>query len=227
MSVAPVALIPLRSFDAGKSRLSGLLDVAQRQALIEAMMTDVVAAVSNAGVTDFLVATCGDHAAGVAARLGVPAVHDATNDGGLNRALSAAVATLSCERVLIVAADLPRVTAADITAVMHADTPVVVAKTHDDGTAVLAFSPLRPFGLAYGPQSAVTHAVRAQADGQRVSVLERAGLMFDLDTPEDLTRAYRQVAEDCDVPAVGVHTRRVLAGLPRSVVGAATLPPSA
>jgi len=229
MSGAPLAIIPLRSFDAGKSRLSAVLDVAARQALIEAMLCDVLAALTLSGITDVQVAACGEHAAEVAARLGVPAVRDESRTGGLNRALSDVVAAArrTHHTVVIVAADLPRISGADLVDVLEAPTPVVIAPTHDNGTAVLRLSPADVIPLAYGPQSATIHAHRAKACGRQVTVLRRASLLYDLDTPADLEYAYRQAIGEIAAGTLGAHTRRSLAGMPPTVLNAATLPPSA
>lgn len=223
MPTLPPVVIPLRSFDAGKSRLSDVFDVATRQALIEAMLADVLAALDGAGFTDVTIAACGAHAADLAGQFQVPFLADDDNAGGLNAALSAA-----CDRtanratqVMIVAADLPCVQADDFLAVTACDTPVVVCPTHDDGTAVMRLSLPGRFSLAYGPQSALKHHDAAADAGLAVTVLHRDGFTWDLDTPKDLARL---IGDDAQAATLGVNTRRVL--MSQDVQGAAKISPS-
>jgi len=222
----PLIVIPLRSVDAGKSRLSTVLDVATRQALIEAMLADVLHAVTTCGGTDVVIAACGDHAAGLAQRFGVPWVRDEAHAGGLNQALGDVVAAAQKTHadVMIVAADLPRITAADLDAVLSSDAPIVIAPTHDDGTAVLRQRPPAAFALAYGPGSATKHAAYGRAAGLSTHVLHRDGLLYDLDTPEDLFEAHALTGV-ADTP-LGAQTARVLAAISRLDTNAATLWPS-
>lgn len=223
MPTLPPVVIPLRSFDAGKSRLSDVFSVAIRQALIEAMLADVLAALDGAGFTDVTIAACGAHAADLAGQFQVPFLADDDNAGGLNAALSAA-----CDRtanratqVMIVAADLPSVGADDFLAVTACDTPVVVCPTHDEGTAVMRLSLPRRFALAYGPDSAVKHRTAAKDGGCAVTVVRRDGFTWDLDTPQDLTRFFHDATP---AASLGAHTRRVL--MSQDVQGAAKISPS-
>ncbi|MEX2533724.1 MAG: 2-phospho-L-lactate guanylyltransferase [Nitriliruptoraceae bacterium] len=221
-------VIPLRSFDAGKSRLSPVLDVSARQALIEAMLTDVLHAVSGSGATDVVIAACGDHAVSLARTLGVRVISDETPGGGLNAALTRVLATGSYtgQSVMIVAADLPRITADDLAALTAGPASVVIAPTHDDGTAVLLQRPQAQITLAYGAKSARAHALNATAAGCDVTSVRRDGLLYDLDTPVDLATALRDVDEPSLVAApLGRHTQTVLDTMPRAAMNAATLPP--
>lgn len=227
MSDMPRVVIPLRSFDAGKSRLSEVLDVAARQALIEAMLTDVLSAVEGSGVSDVVIAACGEHAMTLANRLGVASVADGATGGGLNAALTRVLATGkdATRPVMIVAADLPRASASDLLAVMGSDAPVVLAPTHDAGTAVLLQRSPTAIPLAYGPASATKHAALATTAGIGVVTVNRDGLLYDLDTPADLFTAFLDATNTAATVPLGSHTRRVLQAIPQAALNAATLPP--
>lgn len=227
MPDTPQVVIPLRSFDAGKSRLSAVLDVSARQALITAMLTDVLDAVFGCRLNDVVIAACGEHAMAVANRLGVRALSDETPNGGLNAALTRTLKTglVGGRTTMIVAADLPRIRTTDLTAVLASQAPVVIAPTHDAGTAVLLQRPPAIIPLAYGANSAFRHAANAQALGLGVVQVRREGLLGDLDTPADLARAIADVTAR-HVPApLGRHTQTVLEAMPRRARNAATLPP--
>lgn len=227
MPDVPRVVIPLRSFDAGKSRLSQVLDVSARQALIEAMLTDVLHAVRSSGATDVVIAACGDHAVSLARTLGLPVISDERPGGGLNAALTRVLATVSYtdQSVMIVAADLPRITADDLAAVTARPASVVIAPTHDDGTAVLLQRPPSQITLAYGAKSASAHAINATAAGRTVASVRRDGLLYDLDTPADLATALRDVYDPLVTAPLGRHTQTVLDAMPREAMNAATLPP--
>jgi len=227
MPDVPRVVIPLRSFDAGKSRLSQVLTVTARQALIEAMLTDVIDAVRNSGVTDVVIAACGDHAVSLARTLKVAAISDEAAGGGLNAALRRVLAT-GCgtdQSVMIVAADLPRISADDLACVTASQASVVIAATHDAGTAVLLQRPPAQITLAYGVKSALTHAYNATSAGCDVATVRRDGLLYDLDTPADLAAALRDVDNPLVSAPLGRHTQQVLGGMPRAAMNAATLPP--
>lgn len=183
----PVAIVPLQTPGAGKRRLAGALDVDQRAALATAMLTDVVHALRSAGLVDVVVAAAGPRAAAAADALGVPALLDPPDHPGLNAALTAASTKLGVDRdQLIVAADLPCLTAADVTAVLGSGAEVVVAPTSARGTGLLLRRPAAAIETAYGPASADRHVALARAAGVRAGIVERLGCHHDVDTLSDL-----------------------------------------
>jgi 2-phospho-L-lactate/phosphoenolpyruvate guanylyltransferase len=183
----PVAVLPLQTPGAGKRRLAGALDVDQRAALATAMLADVVRALETAGLDEVVVAAAGPRAATAARDLGLPALLDPPGQLGLNAALTAACTRLGADREqLIVAADLPCLTAADVTAVLGADAEVVVAPTSERGTGLLLRRPAAVIETAYGPASADRHLALARAAGVRAVTVERLGCHHDVDTLSDL-----------------------------------------
>lgn len=204
-------LVPLRAD--GKSRLASTLGVEARRALAAAMLEDVVAAARGAGIGRVVLVAGGTaaHAAGV--RLGLEVIDDPAHDpgerasgdpGGLDRALANAGVLVGGD-TLVLAADLPALTAPDVTALLTADADVVVAPTRGGGTAALLRRPDGRIPPAYGPGSAERHVTAGRAAGLRVAIVERPSLAHDVDRPADL------------VPppglALGPCTVAVLAGL--------------
>jgi 2-phospho-L-lactate/phosphoenolpyruvate guanylyltransferase len=183
----PVAVVPLQTPGTGKRRLAGALSADQRAALATAMLTDVVRALEAAGLDQIVVAAAGPKAEAAARSLGLPALLDPPGGPGLNAALDAARTRLGARRTqVIVAADLPCLTAADVMAVLDADAEVVVAPTSARGTGVLLRRPASVIGTAYGPGSADHHLALADAAGVRVATVERLGSHHDVDTLSDL-----------------------------------------
>lgn len=202
----PTVVIPLR---AGKSRLADALSPAHVQALRNAMFADVVAAVRAAGLQRVLVAAGDQESASVARGLQVPFRLDPPTATGLDDAITAAAdaSTRRGEDLVVVQADLPALTGADVAALVGAEGAVVLAPTADGGTGALLRRPAGAIPTAYGPESAARHAARALDRGILPTVLSLAGFDLDVDTPEDLARL--AVAEN-----VGPHTRAWLRDQP-------------
>jgi 2-phospho-L-lactate guanylyltransferase len=180
------ALIPCRTFRTGKSRLAAL--GGGRAALARALFGRVLDVVAPE-VDAVLVATDGDDVAAAARERGAAVLYDDTDtlagiaDRGL-QTLHAGGATAA----LVVMADLPAVTGADIARLRGALAGVDLALAPDRdrmGTNALAIVLPAPIPTCFGnPDSYHRHLTAAR--GLRVSTLERDGLALDLDVPADL-----------------------------------------
>lgn len=170
-------LVPLKAVDP-KSRLGGALDPGERSGLMEELLAHVVGRVRELGVPVTVV--CSKPLDG----------YDVWPDPGLpwNDALAAAAReVVTAPLVAFVSADLPRLQAADVAALLEATPPegIAIGRAQDGGTNAIA---MRPPGLVtthFGePQSASVHA----ALGVPHAMVDRPGLAFDIDTPEDLAK---------------------------------------
>ena len=89
----------------------------------------------------------------------------------------------------VVAADLPRLTAAEVRALVSA-TPecgIAIARAQDGGTNAVSMRPPGKVTTHFGePGSAEVHERAAWLAGGDAHVLDCPGLAFDVDTPEDL-----------------------------------------
>lgn len=199
-----VALVPLRSPGAGKTRLRAAgLTAAQRAQLSAAMFADVVAALRASSVDRIVVAAKGAVAEATARALGLTVHPDPPRAGSLDEAIAATAATLdTAGSLLVVMADLPRLGPEDIDAVIGTEAAVVVAATDDGGTGALMRRPPDVMGTAYGIGSADRHVHRAEEAGLTVRRITTPGFSSDIDTNDDL----RQLGE----LRVGEATRRVL-----------------
>jgi len=182
-----VAIVPLRAPGAGKTRLATALDPDQRALLAAAMLGDVALALARSNVDEVVVAAGGASAAAAAAAIGLPVVTDTPGRADLNRVLAEATRAVGAGHdVLIVAADLPRLTPEDVDAALAMDGEVVVAPTNAGGTGGLLRRPGGRIGTRYGPSSAIRHRQLALAAGCRVGTVERDGFRHDVDTWTDL-----------------------------------------
>ena len=182
-----LALVPLRSPGHGKTRLRGVLSTERRAELAGAMLADVIAALRAAELPRIVVAASGPTAAAAASALDVEVVLDPPSVDGLNTAIDAATHQLGpLEGLLVVAADLPRLTAGDVTAVLDSDAEVVVAPTLGGGTGGLLRRPGDRIPTAYGAGSAEHHLALARQAGATSATVHTAGFAEDVDTEHDL-----------------------------------------
>ena len=178
-------VIPIRSFDAGKSRLGSTLDPARRADLLQAMAENVVAA---AGPMPVAVVSNATEVRRWAATLGLTVLDD---PGTLNLAAAAGLgwaAAAGFGRVVVAHADLPLATSLAPVA-RDGLRPVVAAVPchRDDGTPVLSLpTAATGFVFAYGPGSFRRHAAAARAAGLAFRVRRDGLLGRDVDSPEDL-----------------------------------------
>jgi 2-phospho-L-lactate guanylyltransferase len=175
--VLPTALIPIRIARTAKRRLAHALSPDERVRLVRALFEHVVCVVQDAGLP--LVAL---------SAFEMPDVNGAQvwldEKAGLNGAIDAALDRLGAP-VLVIHADLPLLSTADIDRVLTAEADVVVARARDGGTNGLLLRRLiRP---AFGPSSAAAHATRARELGLRAHVLDIPGFALDVDDETSLS----------------------------------------
>ena len=178
-------VIPIRSFDAGKSRLGTRLDPARRADLLQAMAENVVAA---AGPMPVAVVSNAREVRSWAATLGLTVLDD---PGTLDLAAAAGLAWAAAAgfgRVVVAHADLPLATSL-VPVAADGLRPIVTAVPchRDDGTPVLSLpAAATGFVFSYGPGSFRRHAAAARAAGLAFRVRRDGRLGRDVDAPEDL-----------------------------------------
>jgi 2-phospho-L-lactate guanylyltransferase len=189
-----VAILPIKSFTAAKQRLSPALGSGSRQALAQAMFSDVLSSLRKVERLETVAVVTGDPAAEAAAhgdRIAV--VHDALEAGqsaaaglGIKHAMA-----LGFDRVLLVPGDTPLLDPVEIDALLaHSESDgmqvVIVPDRHGTGTNALLITPPDAFKPSFGPDSLHRHLSTAQEAGLMHSVEEVPSLLNDVDTPEDL-----------------------------------------
>ena len=184
---ATLAVVPLRSPGEGKTRLAATLSQPERAGLAAAMLADVLAALADSPVDRVVVAASGPGGAELAARLGAQVVIDPPGVASLDAAIAAAAQRLApVTALLVVMADLPCLTARDVSRLLAVEAMVGLAPTEDGGTGGLLRRPASAMPTAFGPASAARHAALAAASGSPLELVHRPGFARDLDTPQDL-----------------------------------------
>ncbi|MGI9649274.1 MAG: 2-phospho-L-lactate guanylyltransferase [Acidimicrobiia bacterium] len=179
--------IPVKPFGVAKARLDSVLSAAQRSRLGRAIAARTIEQALGTGAP-VAVVTGDPGVAAWAATTGAEVVLEQPEmEPGLSgaAAAAAAVAVRRESSWLILPADLPLLTVADLEAAISRHRPGghVIAPSYNGGTSLLMGS--GSFAFSYGPGSFHRH-LRA-AGGAEVVV--RTGLALDLDTPRDLAMA--------------------------------------
>jgi 2-phospho-L-lactate guanylyltransferase len=185
-----IAILPVKSFNAAKQRLAGLLGAGSRQALAQAMFSDVLTSLRHVPGLDAVAVVTSDRVAESAA-LGerVQVLRDTEQAGQSEAALIGIryAQAAAYERVLLVPGDTPLVDPHDVGALLELDSPVaIVPDRHGTGTNALLLAPPDVIAPSFGPGSFDRHVAAARDAAVEYAVARISALMFDVDTPDDL-----------------------------------------
>ncbi|MCX5515817.1 2-phospho-L-lactate guanylyltransferase [Kaistia algarum] len=205
-------VVPVKRLQQAKLRLAPVLDATERAGLARAMAEDVLRAViavdALAGV---LVVTADLTIAALASEIGVGVIAD-ESDQGYNAAVERAARYLidtGARGILVLPADVPSVTPADIVALLdaHGSGPAVtlVAAEADGGTNALACSPVNAIPFGFGEGSFARHHGAARACNIVPMLPSLPNLARDIDRPDDLAAFMKRPAP--------THTHAFLAAL--------------
>ncbi len=185
-----IAILPVKSFTAAKQRLAGLLGAGSRQALAQAMFSDVLSSLRHVQGLDAVAVVTADRVAeAVALGERIQVLGDPDQQGqsqaaaiGIRYALAAGY-----ERVLLVPGDTPLLDPAEVAALLAQEgTLAIVPDRHGSGTNALLIAPPDAIEPSFGPDSFERHVAAGRAAGAEPVVERLATLMLDVDTPEDL-----------------------------------------
>ena len=182
------AVLPVKSFARAKQRLGAA--VRNRPELAEAMVGDVLDALSSvAGLERIVVVTADRAAAAAASAIGAAVVDDPEEAGQSAAAARGVEAALesAADRALLVPGDCPALDPGEIeTLLARTAQVVIVPDRHGHGTNALLLRPPDVFAPSFGPGSLARHAALARAAGAPVKVAALRSLALDVDTPGDL-----------------------------------------
>jgi 2-phospho-L-lactate guanylyltransferase len=186
-------VIAVRGGPDAKSRLAGRLPPERREALVETMLADMLAAIARCpAVLRTYVTTPTPALARIAARCGAVVILEAAT-GDLNAAFDRArrriAAATPGATVMLLPGDLPRLDPAEIEDCLIASGPdrlVLAPASADGGTGALVFGADVPLPLAFGTGSFGKHLAAARTLELEARVAHSPGLEFDLDRPADL-----------------------------------------
>lgn len=196
-------LVPVKHLETSKQRLSPLLSPAERLALAQAMLEDLLSALAECKYSQQVTLVSGDRRAHRLAEQHGFGIIDDASDPGETGAIEMAVG-VAIERgadfMLVLPADIPLITAADVDqifAAAPAQGTVLVSSASGRGTNAVLQRPPGLFPLRFGNDSFLPHLAAARATGKPVEVLNLPNIGVDIDEPSDLA----------DVVAASSNTR--------------------
>jgi 2-phospho-L-lactate/phosphoenolpyruvate guanylyltransferase len=194
------ALLPVKAPMNAKQRLNGFLSPSQREALARLMFEEVFSTLCAVrGLDRIIVATSDQGVGDRATRSGALVFqereqrgHSYSADAASLRAMSSGAAT-----VLLLPIDVPLVTPAEIEELIEEAQPgvIVVPSLDGTGTNALVRTPPNAIPSCFGPGSFRSHMERAWERGVPAIVKRPSGLLFDIDTPEDVEELFRRAPD--------------------------------
>jgi 2-phospho-L-lactate guanylyltransferase len=202
------AILPVKSPRNAKQRLTGFLAVEQRETLARILYRQTLATLCQAEGIDRVVVATSDSEIAEHARLSGALVfeeheqisHSVSADAACLRAMEMGATT-----ALLVPIDVPTATPADFSQLAAAPNAgsarlglIVVPSSDGAGTNALVRTPPNCIQSRFGPGSFRAHLDQALSKGLPADVLRLPGLMFDIDTPDDVAELLARTHE-CQV----------------------------
>lgn len=193
------ALIPVKGFDRGKSRLADVLAPAERAQLTRDLFDHVVDVLQRSASIDHIaIVSDSEDARRHAETHGLLALSDVETHRGLSDVVDTAVRSLEARgatSVVICMSDLPELSVDDIESVarsLEESDVVLVPDLLQRGTNVIAVRPPSALPSCLGHDDSLRrHRQLARDIGLTVKVPLRTGMSFDVDHPRDLARLRR------------------------------------
>jgi 2-phospho-L-lactate guanylyltransferase len=197
--VKATAVLPVKRFAEAKQRLAAGIDDERREALVAAMLEDVLEAIGKArSIERTIVVSDEPDAVARAGRVGAEVVPD-PGDGGHPGAALAGIARaeqLGAECVALLPGDCPLLDPRELDRLLTG-VPVeyvaIVPDRHGTGTNALVLAPPGAILPAFGAGSCARHLAAAREAGIPYAVEETTSLALDLDTPADIVALTREL----------------------------------
>ena len=216
------AIVPVKRFGAAKRRLAQVAD-RDRVRLVEAMLADVVGAITETESVERVIVVTGEPRA---ERLALRHAQRATTpievfrdpaDAGHPEAATLGIVramALGAECVALLPGDCPLLEPRELDDALSRMRPnrvAVIPDRHGTGTNALLLAPPDAIGPAFGPGSRERHVDLAGRRGMEVAVEDLPSLALDLDTPGDLAELVAVLGGE---PGRAPETARALTTLP-------------
>ena len=188
-------VVPVKSGER-KSRLSAIMGKEEREELAGLLLKDVLGAMRSSGLLPSCHVVSSDRRVlDMAGRAGARTISEA-EDAGVNAAVASAVKGIGPGAdILVIPSDLPLIGKSELERLggaARSGVDVVMAPSLGfDGTNALFFRGSAPLKLSYDDDSFWKHLASAAGERLTVRVMTDPGLMFDVDSPEDLSRLAR------------------------------------
>lgn len=194
------AILPVKRFAEAKQRLAAGIEDERREALVAAMLEDVLEAIGKVrSLERTIVVTSEPGAVERAAAAGAEVLPD-PDEGGHSGAALAGIARaeeLGAECVVLLPLDCPLLEPREIDRLLTgapSSYVAIVPDRHGTGTNALALAPPSAIRPSFGEGSRERHVAAAREAGIPFAVEELPSLGLDLDTPADVVALTRELA---------------------------------
>jgi len=197
--VKATAVLPVKRFGAAKRRLAAGIDDARREALVGAMLADVLEAIGEARAVERTIVVSDElRAAEAAATAAAELVADPADPDHPKAALAgiARAEELGAECVVLLPGDCPLLEPRELDRLLTgvpASYVAIVPDRHGTGTNALVLAPPDAIRPAFGEGSCARHVAAAREAGVPFGVEEVPSLALDLDTPADVVALTREL----------------------------------
>jgi 2-phospho-L-lactate guanylyltransferase len=197
--VKATAVLPVKRFAEAKRRLAAGIDDERREAVVAAMLDDVLEAIGEArSIERTVVVSDEPRAAASAATAGAEVVPDPGEGGHPGAALAgiARAEQLGAECVVLLPGDCPLLEPRELDRLLTglpANYVAIVPDRHGSGTNALVLIPPRAIRPAFGEGSCARHVDSAREAGVPFAVEALASLALDIDTPADVVALAREL----------------------------------
>jgi 2-phospho-L-lactate guanylyltransferase len=194
-------LVPIKNLANAKQRLASLLDQPTRTELAQAMLFDVLEAVSQCkSRSEVGLVTTDVFAVKLARHFGFQVIPDHANSG---ETAAIAMATQFCESqgiesTLVIPGDIPLIQASELDQIIDAapaEGSVIVPAGDGRGTNAILRRPAGLFPLRFGNDSFKPHVAAARDTGRPCVVISLPGIALDVDNPSDLKQLAKAPGE--------------------------------
>lgn len=193
------AVLPVKRFAAAKRRLAAGIDDERREALVAAMLGDVLEAIdSSRAIERTVVVSDEPRAAEAALAAGAETVPDPAEEGHPEAALAgiARAEERGAGCVVLLPGDCPLLDPRELDRLLTGVPEpyvAVVPDRHGTGTNALVLRPPGAIRPAFGEGSRDRHVAAARAAGVPFGVEQVPSLALDLDTPADVVALTREL----------------------------------
>lgn len=188
------AIVPVKNFESGKSRLASLLTVEERVKLSELFLDYTLNTLTNtSAISNVVVVSSDKRAEGIAKIHNVKFLQEKKNQG-VNAAVALAdvyISEYAVDATIVIPQDLPLLLPEDIerictSAQEHEKCLVICPSLRFDGSNALLRRPPLLISTNYDNDSYNVHIKKAKASDAIIKIIKTKRIMTDIDTVEDV-----------------------------------------
>lgn len=213
------AIVPVKNFESGKSRLASLLTVEERVKLSELFLDYTLNTLTNtSAISNVVVVSSDKRAEGIAKIHNAKFLQEKKNQG-VNAAVALAdvyISEYAVDATIVIPQDLPLLLPEDIerictSAQEHEKCLVICPSLRFDGSNALLRRPPLLITTNYDNDSYNVHIKKAKASDAIIKIIKTKRIMIDIDTVEDVINLIKINSRNKDNinKAVGFLTSKI------------------